>query len=124
MTLASMRQKTFSLVVSQIQELTRVETESRKGLEVVNDVGDNLFNPLSRWRRKAGREPAPLNCSANQKLHMILRRRSKQLLKCLNALFDLFKLSNHFVMRHGSTLSIVPRSELERLEKRGLEVRG
>jgi len=37
---------------------------------------------------------------------------------------NLLKVLLHFLMRHGSTLSIIPRSELERIEKRGLEVRG
>ena len=38
--------------------------------------------------------------------------------------FKFFNLRNKLFMRHGSTLSIVSRSELERLEKRGLEVKG
>jgi len=46
------------------------------------------------------------------------------LISAKRQLGNLLKVLLHFLVSHGSTLSIIPRSELERLEKRGLEVKG
>ena len=77
------------------------------------------------WRHANVRGIAPFKyAAANGREDRGLDQGVYFLINAKRQLSNLLDVLLQIVVRHGSILSIVPRSELERIEKRGLEVGG
>ena len=98
------------------------------GLMEKRDLQRGSFGGIDNnvdWRRANVRGIAPFKyAAANGREDRGLDQGVYFLINAKRQLSNLLDVVFHFLMRHGFTLSIIPRSELERLEKRGLEVKG
>jgi len=128
-----MGKETLRFGIGKFKELLAVEANRRERLEIVNDFGNDGFDFLHRRARGGGAKPKPLDRRANHELNVALHRHCQKFFKRLYMVNDFFEFSNKLVVRHRSTLSnhrcetgqiCIPRSELDRIEKRGLEVKG